>query len=381
MLLSGEIMTKHIYLDYSSTVPPKEGVLKTVQDSLILVGNPSSVHHFGRTIRSYIDGARQQIADYFELTSKSIVFTSGATESNNTLLQTFKGKVIVSAIEHPSILKAREDALICPVSQKGMIDLCKLEEMLSELRNEVVLVSVMLANNETGIIQPLKEVVLLAEKFGALVHCDATQAVGRIDCSILKNIDFVSFSGHKIGALQGIGALIINKDLPQPPSLIRGGGQERFHRAGTENVLGIISLGEAIRQFDELETRRIQALRDELEQTILDAYPDTLIVGRNENRLPHISCLVMDGVKSEFQVMHFDLHGIAVSAGSACSSGKVKTSHVLKAMDYGNDTASCAIRISLGWGTTKEHVAKFVKVWMELKERKKTNKKEQASYG
>ncbi|MEI8295049.1 MAG: cysteine desulfurase family protein [Alphaproteobacteria bacterium] len=353
-----------IYLDYNATAPLRHQAAQAILDTLDIVGNPSSVHALGRAVRQKIDLSRQIIADYFACLPQQIVFNSGATEANNAVLKGFKGPVIVSAVEHDSVRLARADAIICPATTQGVIDLDTLDQIL-RTQNEPCLVSLMWANNETGVIQPLAEAAAIARSHGALIHCDMVQAVGKVALSWnALNVDYATFSGHKIGAPTGAGVIIFNPQAPLFP-LQSGGGQEKYFRPGTENVLGIIGLGAAISACND-DWQRISDMRDNMEKSLVAFCPEITVFGLGAKRLPNTSNLTMPGVKSDTQVMHFDLQGIAVSAGTACSSGKVKISSVLLAMGVPEKQAETAIRVSLGPTTTNHEIEVFIAAWQDL---------------
>lgn len=358
-----------IYLDHNATTPLRPEAREAMLAALDRVGNPSSVHAFGREARRTVEDARAEIAALVGVTPAQIVFTSGATEANNTVVAlTTRPRVLVSAIEHDSVLAARPDAERIPVTPEGVIDLDALDAMLAR-DPRPALVAVMLANNEIGTIQPVAEASEIARRHGALLHCDAVQAAGRIrvDWAGL-GADFISLSSHKLGGPQGVGALIVREGVPVPP-LLRGGGQEKRRRAGTENVAGIAGFGAAARAAKAGIDRygHVGRIRDELEARILAAYPGTPIFGRGAPRIANTSCIAMPGVPAETQLMAFDLAGIAVSSGSACSSGKVAVSHVLTALGAGREAAGSAIRVSLGWDAEEAEIERFVEVWIGLR--------------
>lgn len=357
-----------IYLDYNATAPLRPQVREAIIAALEIVGNPSSVHRYGRTVRQRVELSRQIIADYFAILPQQIIFTSGATEANNIILKGFKGPVIVSAVEHDSVRLAREDAFICPVDSQGIINLTVLDQML-RTQTQPCLVSLMWANNETGVIQPLEEATAIARHHGALIHCDIAQAVGKIALNWdALNVDYATFSGHKIGAPTGIGAILFHPKAPLFP-LQKGGGQEKYFRPGTENVLGILGLGTAISVCSSDDWQTISCLRNTIEKNLLAFCPAITIFGHATARLPNTSNLTMPGVKSDTQVMDFDLQGIAVSAGAACSSGKVKTSPVLLAMGVSAKQAETAIRISLAPTTQNHEIEVFMAAWQKLYQR------------
>jgi cysteine desulfurase len=352
-----------IYLDYNATRPLKYSARQELVQGFELCGNPSAVHSSGNAIRRLIENSRETIAHALKIESRRIIFTSGATESNNIVLKNFKGRVIISAIEHSSVYKVRDDAIICRVTNAGLIDLEHLEQLLLET-DEPTLVSIIAAHNETGVIQPMEKIQELTEKFSVLLHTDATQALGRTHLN-WSSFDFISFSGHKIGATTGIGILVVNPNIPLQP-LMSGGGQERSYRPGTANLLGILSLKAVIQETLDEDWSYAKKLRDYLELQILEIAPLSIVFGRSENRLPNTSLLTMPNVASSTQVMSFDLNNICVSAGSACSSGTVKTSHTLKGMGYSDAIANSGLRVSLSPDTTKSEVDQFINVWKKI---------------
>lgn len=356
----------NIYFDYNATAPLRQEAKQAMLEGMELVGNGSSIHHFGRHVRSKIEQARQEVADFFETAPANIIFTSGATEANHLAVCGFEGRIIVSAVEHNSIDQARPDRLVCPVDGYGIIDLTALEAMLKD-GNSPTLVCVMVANNETGVLQPLEKVVELAKKYEAFVHCDAVQVVGRLSFA-LEGIDLISLSAHKLGGPQGVGALVMRTDVPLKAQL-RGGGQERSFRSGTENFLGILGFAAVLKAAKGKDWTAVEHLRNALETRLKALCPDTLFIAQEVPRLPNTALLVMGGVKNTTQVMNFDLAGIAVSAGAACASGKVKSSRVLKAMGVPEPIADCSIRVSLGPASQMDEIDRFLEVWMDIYER------------
>ncbi len=354
-----------LYFDYNASTPLRQEAKEAMINAMDHVGNASSVHGYGRKVRQLLEDSRQQIADYFHVQNVRVIFTSGATEANNLAIKGFKGTVIASSIEHDSILMARQDTLICAVNDQGMIDLDDLERLLSQ-SSQPVLVSVMAANNETGVVQPIADIAALCKTYGAWFHCDAVQAVGKLSLPWHElSVDMISLSSHKIGGPSGVGALIIHEKLPLHP-LMKGGGQERSFRAGTENALGIVGFGAAIIACQKDDWAKVEAYRNILEDALHQTCPHLKVFGKSVERLPNTSNLTMPGVKNPVQLMNFDLAGIAVSAGSACSSGKVKSSHVLKAMNVTQEDAGSSIRISLGWQTQESEVRRLITVWQEI---------------
>jgi cysteine desulfurase len=355
-------------MDYNATVPVRPEAADAVAATLAMIGNASSVHAFGRDARRVVEAARDSVATLVNASPASVVFTSGGTEANNLALRgTGRTRVLVSAIEHDSIRMAVPDTEIVPVDGTGRVQIDSLKAALDR-DGAGTLISVMLANNETGILQPIADVAAVAREFGALVHCDAVQAAGKIEVDFGGlGVDMLSLSAHKIGGPQGVGALIVGDGVDLEP-VLRGGGQEGRRRAGTENLPGIAGFGAAA----EIVTRELagygalKELRDAVEAAVMNILPTARIVGSGVERLPNTSCIVTPGLPAESQVMALDLAGIAVSAGSACSSGKVTTSHVLHAMGLADSEAASAIRVSLGWQTTRSDVDRFVSAWREL---------------
>lgn len=355
----------NIYFDHNSTTPLHLAAKNAMWKILEICGNASSIHTHGRRVRHSIEFARRQVADYFMVTPAQVVFTSGATEANNLVLKGFSGSAIVSAVEHDSVLKARDDVKICPVTTDGVIDLPALEVMLQQTAKPC-LVSIMAANNETGIYQPLEAIVELCRGYQALIHTDAVQVVGKTQINWGElGIDYISVSAHKIGGPQGVGALIINPLHALHPQLT-GGGQERYFRSGTENVMGIVGFGAAIEQCRYNDWAPIATLKKNLEIYLTSTFPQVTIFGAEITRMPNTLNLTMPGVANAVQVMHFDLNKISVSAGSACSSGKIKPSHVLQAMGVPIAQMNTSIRISLGLQTTPEEIQHFIKIWEDL---------------
>ena len=369
-----------IYLDYNATAPVKPAVAKAVAQALVTGGNPSSVHATGRAARMVVEQAREQVANLVGAAVGDVIFTSGGTEANNLCLRTFYNagrKLLVSATEHPSVLTTALalDVTIIPVDHNGLVQVDTLDALLkTETAGEgqPLLVSIMTANNETGVVQPINELAAIAHRYGALLHTDSVQAIGKIsfDMKVL-GADLVTVSAHKMGGPAGSGALITSPAVGKMKGLQTGGGQEKGLRPGTENLSGIAGFGMAADLCNEDLSRgaEIAALRDDLERQIQEVAPETIFFGAETIRVGNTSCIAMPGVDSEVQVMALDLDGIAVSAGAACSSGKVAASPVLLAMGVKGSVAASAIRVSLGWGTVKEDIDKFVAAWTALYER------------
>jgi cysteine desulfurase len=367
-----------VYLDYNATAPPRPEARAAMTHALDAVGNASSVHAEGRAARAKVETARAEVAELVGGEAKLVTFTSGGTEANNTVLTpewSQAGKphrlerLLVGATEHPSVLAGggfpAEWVRTIPVDRDGVVDLTALERLLAEERAPA-LVSVMLANNETGVIQPVREVAAIARAAGALVHSDAIQAVGRIPVDIGDlGVDALTLSAHKIGGPQGVGAIVRrDEDLTFAP-LSTGGGQERRLRAGTENVAAIAGFGAAARiaATDLAKTHSWSVLRDDIAEIILASGRSVKVFGKDVARLPQTLCVAVAGVSAETLVIALDLAGAAVSSGAACSSGKVAPSHVLAAMGVEPGLAQAAIRISLGWDSKKSDLDVFSRAW------------------
>lgn len=360
-------MKQHFtYLDHNATTPIRENALAVMTAVLSEVGNPSSIHAFGRGARKHVEDARKKIADTLNVSSGQVFFNSGATEGNNTIIKGFSGKrILISATEHPSVIDAGVACDLILVNADGLIDLVAFAQQVKD--NPPALVSVMLVNNETGVIQPVAEISKIAKSVGALVHCDAVQGYGRLSFTRESlGVDFLTLSSHKIGGPQGVGALIMAAGLTLP-KLLEGGGQERRSRAGTENTAGIAGFGVAAAEAvaDITKFQALEALRNKIETEILKS-PRVKIYGANAPRVANTICCTIDGVTSDTLLMAFDIEGIAISSGSACSSGTVKLSHVLKAMGMDGKNTAAALRISLGHTTTEQDVEQFIKVWNTL---------------
>ncbi len=361
-------MRRPAYLDYNATAPMRPAVREAVIDALAIVGNPSSIHRFGRDARRVVERARLAVAEMVGATPSQVIFTSGATEANNwAVTATPRARRLVSAIEHDSVLESAESAEIVPVSAGGVVDLAALDRRLAGARDSAI-VSVMAVNNETGVIQPVAEAAAIAHRHGALFHCDAVQAAGRLPVDVdAWEVDLLSLSAHKLGGPHGIGALVVSADL-EIGRLLKGGGQEMRRRGGTENVAGIAGFGAAAAAVEEslADQARLEALREGLEHRILRDCPSAIVFGRESARVANTTCLAMPGMPAETQLIAFDLAGIAVSAGAACSSGKVRRSHVLTAMGVDDPMAGSAIRVSLGWHSTAADVDRLVEAWLAL---------------
>jgi cysteine desulfurase len=370
-------MNQRSYLDYNATAPMRDEVRAAVAEALALSGNPSSVHAEGRAARSAVETAREKVAALVGARPEDVVFTSGATEANALALaprETDKWRCYVSAVEHPSALCGGRFAPPCvtrfPVTADGVADLENLAKRLrgAEAAGEKPFVALMAANNETGAIQPVAEAARIVHAAGGLLHTDAVQAAGRIalDISAL-GADLLSLSAHKIGGPKGVGALVLGRGASVAP-LMKGGSQERRRRAGTENVAGIVGFGVAaeLAAAGLAKAGDIASLRDELERGALALAPGAVVLSANVARLPNTACLAVPGLKAETLVIGLDLAGVAVSSGSACSSGKVEASHVLAAMGVADELRQGAIRVSLGFATGNADIYGFLKAFGEL---------------
>ncbi len=356
------------YLDHNATTPLGMPAREAMARAMEVTGNPSSVHGPGRDTRKIVEDARVQVAELAGIAPANVIFTSGGSEANNTLLCGIGADtVMTSAVEHASVLDAAPDAGRIPVDANGVVDLAALRDMLKDAAGRT-LVSVMAANNETGVVQPIAEVAALCKDAGALLHVDAIQWAGKRPLyEITADADALTLSAHKLRGPQGCGAIVVKDGVAFAP-LIRGGGQERRRRAGTENIIGIAGFGAAsTAAMDGLrEFPKLAALRDRIEN---DLDGDAKVYGAGADRLANTTCIAMPGVGAETQVMAFDLEGIAVSAGSACSSGKVEPSHVLIALGLAKTEAAEAVRVSLGPDTSEDEVVRFIEVWRKLRAR------------
>lgn len=366
-----------VYLDYNASAPMKPAALEAASAALALVGNPSSIHGPGRAARAVVERARDAARRLAGAATADVIFTSGGTESCNLGVRGLSGGVgaahiLASAIEHAAITLSAEhtaQARAVPFSSipcdgAGRVDAAALERLLTE-QDGPALVCVMLANNETGALQPIQEIAEIAKSAGAVILCDAAQAPGRIPFSFDDlGVDAMILSAHKFGGPKGVGALILREGTPFE-SRILGGGQERGYRAGTENVPGLAGFAAAAEACAEDLARAgdIAAMRDRLETAVTAAAPDAVLFSADGPRLPNTACFAAPGFAAETQLMALDLDGIAVSSGSACSSGKVEPSHVLSAMGASDDLAASAIRVSLGWATTNDDIDAFAAAW------------------
>jgi cysteine desulfurase len=361
------------YLDWNATAPLRPEAAAAMSEALGRWGNPSSVHRRGRAARQIIERAREAVAGLLgEVDPSGVIFVSGGTEANHlALLGAGCERVLVSAIEHDSVRHAVPAAEIIPVGPAGIVALDALDRLLGADERSA-LVSVMHANNETGVIQPVAEIAAITRRHGAVFHCDAVQAAGKVALEVgTLGADLVTLSAHKIGGPPGVGALVVTGGVDVAP-LLRGGGQERRRRAGTENLPGIAGFAAAAAVAAEVAVYdRVAALRDGLETEIAAIAPDAVVLGAAANRLPNTSAIAMPGLAAETQVVALDLDGVMVSAGAACSSGKVGPSHVLAAMRVAPEIAASTIRVSLGWNSSEAEIAHFLRAWTALYRRRR----------
>lgn len=363
---------KTSYCDFNASTPLRPVVQEVMHAASDCFGNPSSVHRMGQRARGYIERARAQVAQGVGAAIPDVIFTSGGTESNNMVMRHFSvqdTKILVSAIEHPSILESAPGAQQIPVNAEGVIDLTALADLLQVTRlhdTRPICVSVMLVNNETGVIQPLRAVADLTQLYGAHLHCDAVQAVGkmRVDLQDL-GVDSLSLSAHKLGGPKGVGALITPHHGQIAP-LIYGGGQERGSRAGTENTSAIAGFGAAIEACASDDQSTWTTLRDQLEHDLKSQIPDLQIHGASAPRVGNTSCFSIPSVSRLQQDIGFDLQDVYVGAGAACSSGKNKPSHVLQAMGCSAQMALDATRASFGWSTTPQDMRRVLDTCVAL---------------
>ena len=360
-----------VYLDYNATAPLRPEAAEAMMHALSQPANPSSVHQFGRAARALMDQARLQIAGALQVRPAELTFTSGGTEANNMVLSGFR-TVIASSVEHDAVLAACPAAHLIAVDSQGVVDLSHLEQMLAGLSDEDrpgTLVSVMAANNETGVIQPLAEIGRLCRHYHVSFHSDMVQAFGKLVVDLDEAcIDFLSLSGHKIGGPTGIGAVWCRSGK-HLHSLLAGGGQEQGRRSGTENLSGICGFAAAAKIANPEELTPIRQWRDEAEQMITAQCPRIEIIGNTADRLANTSCLMLPGLTAQTAIMALDLAGFAISSGAACSSGKVTSSHVLKAMGREED-ADQIIRISAGWQTKQADMLGLAQALIDLYKRK-----------
>lgn len=372
-------MPTRVYLDWNATTPLRPEARTAILAAQDLIGNPSSIHAEGREARRLVEEARATLAAAVGAQPRNVVFTSAGTEANALALSPgLRGssggpveRLLVSAVEHASVLTGgrfpSDRVGLVPVTRSGVVDLDHLERQLQD--GPPALVSIMAANNETGALQPVAEAAVIVHEAGGLLHVDAIQALGKISFDINSmGVDLATFSAHKIGGPKGVGALVMRDGISGLVPGLRGGGQELNRRAGTENVAGIAGFGAALKaalQALPEDASRMASLRDRLENGLRGIAGATIFAG-DTARLPNTVLFTAPGLKAETAVIGFDLEGIAVSSGSACSSGKVQPSHVLSAMGYDPAVAQGAVRLSLGWSTEPEDINRALEAWRKL---------------
>jgi cysteine desulfurase len=371
-------MAERIYLDWNATTPLRPEAKAAMAHAWEIGGNPSSIHAEGREARRLVEEARSAVASAVGAEAANVIFTSGGTEANSLALtpglRRGKGpaveRLLTSAIEHASVLSggrfAAEAVGRIGIIRTGIVDLDHLRALLD---GPPALVSIMLANNETGAIQPVAEAAKLVRDAGGLLHVDAIQALGKIPFDLASTgADLLSLSAHKIGGPKGVGALVLAEGLEALAPLLRGGGQEKGRRAGTEDVAGIAGFGAAVRAAlvaQKHDAVQEEGLRIRLEAGLQET-PGVVIFAGDTERLPNTVLFSIAGMRAETAVIGLDLAGIAVSSGSACSSGKVQPSHVVEAMGYGPELAQGAVRLSLGWSTTEADIDSALEAWRKL---------------
>jgi cysteine desulfurase len=372
-------MPSRVYLDWNATTPLRAEARTAMLAAWELIGNPSSVHAEGREARRLVEETRATLAAAVGALPRNVVFTSAGTEANALALSPgLRGssgrlveRLLVSAVEHASVLSGgrfpADKVNQIPVTRAGVIDLDHLKASLGD--GPPALVSIMAANNETGAIQPIAEAAGIVHEAGGLLHVDAIQALGKIPFDIKTvDADLATFSAHKIGGPKGVGALVLAEGIAGLEPVLRGGGQELSRRAGTENVAGIAGFGAAVRaalQALPEDAERMATLRDSLENGIR-GIAGAAVFADDVKRLPNTILFTAPGLKAETAVIGFDLEGVAVSSGSACSSGKVQPSHVLSAMGYDATVAQGAVRLSLGWSTEPGDINRALEAWRKL---------------
>ena len=355
-------MTEAHYLDANATQPLRPVARDAVMAAFAATGNPSSIHRPGRHARRIMEDAREAIASGFGGRAQDLVFTSGGTEADAAAIHAMgRGRrLLISAIEHDAIRSAAAGATVVAVDRGGVIDLTALEAMLAD--GDAALVCLMLANNETGVVQPVREAAAICRRHGALLHVDAIQAAGRLPVHLGElGAHSLAISSHKLGGPAGVGALLLTPDAPFAEALIGGGGQERGRRGGTPSVALIAGFAAAAGATDDWV--RLAGLRDAAERAAVAC--GAVVCGDPARRLPNTTCIALPGAAAGVQVIALDLEGIAVSAGAACSSGKVQTSHVLQAMGLGA-LAGQAIRVSLPWNVTPADIDAFAAAYKRV---------------
>ena len=367
-----------IYCDYNATAPLRPEARDAILFALERAANPSSVHSAGRESRRLVENARQIIGGAIGSRAEDIVFTGGGTEANalavRGALDLINDPVLLySGLEHPAVLDHVSHANVPKIEIRvlgsGILDIDHLKEILITLETRTPFLCLMLANNETGAVQPVAQAAAMVRDYGGLVHCDAVQALGKIPVNVgMLGVDYLALSAHKLGGPQGVGALWIRAGAPLKPQLL-GGGQERSIRSGTENVAGISGFAAAVEAaLKSNDDARVRKIRDQFESVLKSSVGVTVFADATE-RLPGTSNFALEGFRGETQVMVMDLAGVAVSSGSACSSGKVKVSSVLASMGAGAELASSALRVSFGWASEAGDADKVATEWLKAARR------------
>ena len=360
--------TERIYFDYNASSLIRKEAFNLLESINKSYGNPSSVHEEGRSMRDLIEISRTHIANSLNTNEKNVIFTSGGTEAIDIALNQNNGRIIINSTEHIAVFESAKKTgstiEILEVDDNGIVNLDKLDSMLQK---GPALVCVMFANNETGIVQPIKKISEIVRKYNSYLFCDAVQAYGKIKINFNElDIHFMALSAHKIGGFPGSGALIINESIKKIAPITLGGGQEFGLRGGTENLIGITAFGECAKLIDEIcsENQKLKEYINILEKNI-ESFGG-FIFGGNSQRLPNTSLFAFPNIKADTMLIKLDLAGYSVSSGSACSSGKVKKSHVLEAMKFDDKISSNAIRISLGWATKKSHITNLLNFFEDV---------------
>lgn len=375
---------KRIYLDHNGTSPVRPEAAAAVARALIRGGNPSSLHAEGRKARALLEESREAVASLVGAKARNVTVTSGATEALNTVLTSCirfgtderPWRLFMAAAEHPAVLNGHrfspDSVEVVPVDAQGVIDLSALEAAMKARSDERPLVALQLANNETGVIQPVAEAARLVKAAGGALVCDAVQAAGKIAVDLAAlGADALVLSGHKLGAPSGVGAIVrASEAFHIEHGLVRGGGQEKGLRGGTENLAGSAGFAAAAKAAGadlESEGARLLSLRERFEAGLKQYFSDAILFGEQAERLPNTTCFALPGVTSETALIALDLAGFAISSGSACSSGKAKRSHVLEAMGFAPDIAGCALRASFGWTTVESDIDEFLEALTRLR--------------
>lgn len=387
-----------LYLDHNATAPLRPPARAALEAALAQGGNPSSVHAEGRATRAIVEVARAQVAALAGAPAGAVTFTSGATEANALALSPaieLDGEtrhfdvLLISGVEHPSVRAGgrfpAERIETVPVDGEGVVDLDSLQSMLARhgAAGRRALVSLMAANNETGVLEPVARAADLAHAAGGLLHSDAVQLAGRLPLDLVAGgADLISVSSHKLGGPQGAGALVARDEAIRVPPLLRGGGQEGGRRAGTENIAAIAGFGAAAEETRGAlfrESERMRALRDRAEAGILALSPEAAILSGRADRLPNTLCFAVPGVAAETAIMALDLEGVSLSAGAACSSGKIGPSEALRAMQIAPEIARGAMRLSIGWDTNENDISRFLEVWKRVYQKLGRNRRVRAA--